>query len=375
MTRLRARAASTTTATDALIAALTCAFMGAASAAAPLATHAAPPPALSMPSFLTSDHMLLQRAPTGAVLWGWATASARVNVTVTDAASGIILASAACAAADGAPHKWTTPVIAVAAQVNTTVTVATAGATITVRDVAWGDLYLASGQSNMQYPVADAINGDAERNASTFPTLRLLTFKDTDASAPATDCPSQAPYVWARTTPEAIAPRDTTHGFADPYPSAVAFFAARDLMLALRADGAGDSDNASVPIGLVTAAWSGSAIEHWMPPAMIIDGTPEALGGNGTCGGTRPPPAHPHARDNATCPGGGLDASGRMFYGMIAPLAEGPMRLTGVQWYQGEGECCRGVCRLCSMCVTRCAVELARQEARLTHCIAVAATP
>jgi len=176
----------------------------------------------------------------------------------------------------------------------------------------------------MVYPPADAENGAAEQANSDHPLLRLLTFKDTQASKPATDCKSNAPYVWAASSPTTL----SNHKAGAAYPSAACYFAGRDILAAL---------NHTVPVGLITAAWSGSAIESWMTSAMVQDGTPTVLGGNGTCGGT----VLPGAAAAAGAAGAGAasvstsattSASGGMFYGMIAPLL--PMRLTGIFWYQ-----------------------------------------
>ena len=99
----------------------------------------------------------------------------------------------------------------------------------------------------------------------------------------------------------------------------------QDILLALAKGPA-----PAVPIGLITAAWSGSAIESWMTPDMVQDGTPAALGGNGTCGGTVKPGAGPEAAP----PRQQLELHGSMFNGMIAPFL--PMRLTGIWWCQSH---------------------------------------
>jgi sialate O-acetylesterase len=188
------------------------------------------------------------------------------------------------------------------------------------------------------YPVADAEDGAAEQAAAHHPLLRLLTFRDTAASAPASDCPSAAPYTWAASSPATL----SSHG-KGAYPSAACYFGGRDVLAAL---------NNSVPVGLITAAWSGSTIESWMTEAMVRDGTPALLGGNGTCGGTAAPgagtalgaamAAEAVAAEAAVAAGAGAGAGagargqhGSMFNGMVAPLL--PMRLTGIWWYQGEG--------------------------------------
>jgi len=306
---------------------------------------------LKLPSFL-SDNMVLQRG--GAALWGWAPAGATIRVAVRDSHTGTPLTDAT-AVAEGDDGRWTAT-LKLTATPNTTITVTSgngANSTATLRNVAFGDVYLCGGQSNMEYPMADVFNGAEEREASFNPMLRMLNFQDISTPSSSSDCPSKAPYIWAASAPATISPRSAASdpdkgGFADKYPSAVCWFAARGILEA----------NPGVALGIITAAKSGSAIECWMPPAAITDGIPPSLGGNGTCGGTLKPARAGIAAaetvnvldgydndDNgavtiqeseadSTCPRNGIAKSGGYFNGMIAPLL--PMRLTAVLWYQGE---------------------------------------
>jgi sialate O-acetylesterase len=291
---------------------------------------------LRLPSFL-SDHMVLQRGR--GVVWGWAAPGEKVQATVKAdvAASGKVLASAsATAAVDGA---WQVT-LSVEAQLTSVLEVRTASASIVLQDVAWGDVFLCSGQSNMEYPMADAFNGTAEREAANYPTLRMLNLADRPWPVPAgkngtaSDCPSKAPYVWAASKPSTITPRsgsqlgDGPTDFSDKYPAAVCWYSARELVKA----------DQGVPIGIICASKSGSAIESWMPEAAMRDGTPAAYGGNGTCGGAvalpgRQSAQHP-AANGSSCPRGGLRKSGNYYRGMIAPLTK--MRISAIWWYQGE---------------------------------------
>lgn len=290
---------------------------------------------LRLPSFL-SDHMVLQRGH--GVVWGWAAPGEVVLTTVkaSVATGGEVLASArSTAAMDGAWQATLT----VEAQLTSVVEVRTRSASVVLQDVAWGDVFLCSGQSNMEYPMADAFNGTAEREASSFPTLRMLNLADRPWPVPsgkngtARDCPSKAPYIWAASKPSTITPRsgselrDGPTDFSDKYPAAVCWYSARELVRA----------EPSVPVGIISASKSGSAIELWMPEAAMLDGTPAVYGGNGSCGGTVALPGRrPVSRsDNASsCPRGGLVKSGAYYRGMIAPLTK--MRISAVWWYQGE---------------------------------------
>lgn len=305
-------------------------------------TLPAPTPTLKVPSFL-SDYMVLQRG--NATVWGWDAPGNSVSVRVVNEEDGSELASVSALASkdEGA---WRVLLSVASALGNTTVVVSSSSGSVTLSNVAFGDVYLCSGQSNMVYPVSDAENGEAELANSNYPLLRILTLKDIQSSTAATDCATNAPYIWAPSSPDSLSPPH--HGSAPPspplnsapapsppglagerlgadlpsYPSAACWFGGRDIHVSL---------GKKVPIGLITAAWNGSPIESWMLPEMIADGTPDELGGSGTCGGIRPPVSNAeHSRATSI----ESEAHGGMFNGMIAPLL--PMRLTGIWWYQGE---------------------------------------
>ena len=282
-----------------------------------LFTHAASSPELRVPSFLSSN-MVLQRD--GAQLWGWAPASAVVTVAVRDTATNALLAEVNTTA-NSSTGAWLTTLLSIRARTTSaTVSIAAPGeSTIVLNNTLFGDVLLCSGQSNMAYPVADAFDGPSERAASNYPLLRMFNVRDTSTSAPATDCPSKAPYIWAASAPATLS-KSTASGMGADFPSAACWFAARDLL----------ESNTSVPVGIITAAWSGSSIQSWMPKMMLLDGQSLALGGNGTCGGTVPAHLGPAAAKPCT----DASKSGGMFNGMIAPLL--PMRLAAILWYQGE---------------------------------------
>jgi sialate O-acetylesterase len=105
---------------------------------------AAAPDHLALPSFL-SDHMVLQRG--GAVLWGWAAPGSIVVVTVKDGA-GKVLATGHGSAAAAAGGDWSVPISVSEPQPTSMVEVNAGSASVLLSDVAWGDVFLCSGQSN-----------------------------------------------------------------------------------------------------------------------------------------------------------------------------------------------------------------------------------
>jgi sialate O-acetylesterase len=107
-----------------------------------------------------------------------------------------------------------------------------------VRDILIGDVWLCSGQSNMQWPVAKAMNAPEEVADADWPHIRLFSLAHASSQEPLSWCRGR----WNICTPQTIG------GF-----SAVAYYFGRKI-----------HRQTSVPIGLVQSTWSGSMIEAWM---------------------------------------------------------------------------------------------------------------
>ena len=103
---------------------------------------------------LFSSGMILQRGA-GTRIWGTTNATAAVTVTVTDGSTGAVLASVKSAGPSGG--KWMVTVAAgVDATMNSTVTATDGVAVDSLADVAWGDVLLCGGQSNMGFGMCGA---------------------------------------------------------------------------------------------------------------------------------------------------------------------------------------------------------------------------
>ncbi|WP_246073915.1 sialate O-acetylesterase [Hymenobacter jeollabukensis] len=177
---------------------------------------------------LVGDHMVLQRGQP-LPLWGWADAGEAVTVTWR---------GQTYAAKTGGPNgRWTVTLPATPAGGPYELTVQGQNQ-LTVRDVLVGDVWLASGQSNMEWPVRDALNAPAEIAAANFPRIRRI---DVPNEAALTPQPDFGGAGWQPCTPE------TVGSF-----SAVAYFFARELQ-----------QQYQVPIGLITAEWGGTPAEAW----------------------------------------------------------------------------------------------------------------
>lgn len=114
------------------------------------------------------------------------------------------------------------------------------GQTQRLDDIMVGDVWLCSGQSNMEFPLHDATNAYAEVSGSTHPMLRLLNVPR--QSSPTPQQRFSAPSGWQRSAPE------TAADF-----SAACYFMGRDLQT-----------RENIAIGLIAASWGGSVIEDWI---------------------------------------------------------------------------------------------------------------
>jgi sialate O-acetylesterase len=174
------------------------------------------------------DHMVLQRDQKDRV-WGWADPGEEVTVTIKDQSK------TAKAGPDG---KWQVMLDPLPTGGPYTMTVKGKN-TLTFSDVLAGEVWICSGQSNMQMSVAGSNDADLEIRAANFPGIRLITVPNRGTQEPQKDFHGK----WAVCSPH------TVGGF-----SAVGFFFGRQLHQTL-----------GVPIGLINDAWGGSACEAWIP--------------------------------------------------------------------------------------------------------------
>jgi len=182
---------------------------------------------------LFSDHAVLQRGRPIAV-WGTAGPGERVKVSLGGVSRDVT------AGRDG---RWRADLPAMEAGGPYRLEAAGQGASASAADVLIGDVWLCSGQSNMEFPLARALNGDAEAAAAADPLLRLLTVPKKTQAAPATGFGGAV--SWAAASPQSV--RDF---------SAACYFMVRDLRASQK-----------VPVGAVAASWGGTAIRSWMDEA------------------------------------------------------------------------------------------------------------
>lgn len=199
-------------------------------------------PGLATPSELRlgspfSDHMILQQQRPIPV-WGTATPGAKVTVrigpyTVSGSANAegrweVVAPPLEATPPDGGPIA-----LEVTAQDGEGQEVR-----VLVEDVLVGEVWLASGQSNMAWPVASVSNAAAEIAQADDAYLRMFTVARSNAVSPQLFCQG----AWA------VCSTSTVQGF-----SAVAYFFARELRREL-----------GVPVGVLHSSWGGSPIEPWI---------------------------------------------------------------------------------------------------------------
>lgn len=196
-------------------------------AATALATAAQAAPLLA-PVF--TDHAVLQRGQPIRV-WGAARPGAVVSLKLGEAET------TATADADG---RWSTTFPAREPGAALTLTAKAEGDAQTISDLLVGDVWLCSGQSNMEYPLRRALNGEAEAANAADPDIRLLQTGRTSLPEPTGALPKDA--AWRVASPE------SANNF-----SAACFFMGREI-----------KKTTGAPIGLIDATWGGSVIQAWI---------------------------------------------------------------------------------------------------------------
>jgi sialate O-acetylesterase len=182
---------------------------------------------------LIGDNMVLQR-DSPLKLWGWADPGERIQIRFRDQVRR------ATADASGA---WSVTLAAVSAGGPYQMRLI-GKHTLTLRNLLVGDVWLASGQSNMEFPLrrkggfGGVSNAEREISGAYFPRMRLLLVNKETAFSPKSDVNSQG---WQTVTPA------TAASF-----SAVAYLFGRELQQRYR-----------VPIGLIESSWGGTPAESW----------------------------------------------------------------------------------------------------------------
>jgi sialate O-acetylesterase len=293
--------------------------------AVPILLSAAALPAQVILPKILSSHMVIQR-DLPVHVWGKAHPGQAVSVSFREESRDTVT--------DGVGH-WSVYLKPGAAGGPFSLTV-TAGAVtgeqgsqppITLDDVMVGDIWLASGQSNMEFPLSRANTGAQDLPTAANPRIRLLMIRKRSADYAVPDADTDG---WTLSNPE------TAKDF-----SAVAWYFARDIV-----------SREHVTIGLIDATWGGTIGESWVRLTAL--GEDAALAPIFVSRGKMTDNAadsvaqeqdEQRQRDEAKAAGKPIPqfawhaplnswGPGLLWNGMIAPLA--PLPIRGVLWYQGE---------------------------------------
>jgi len=273
-----------------------------------------------LPSIISDNMVLMQEVPVN--VWGWAEPQEEVTVKLGDkSATGTT-------DFDG---KWHLKLAGLEPGLVGDMTV-TGKNTLTVKNVAVGEVWVCSGQSNMEMAVGSSNNAAEEIKNSANPQIRMFTVARGAKADPQEECAGK----W-----EVADPAVTGHF------SAVAYFFGRLL-----------NEKVKVPIGLIHTSWGGTPIEFWMPTE-ILQADPDfqgiishwadvkakypkakadydealakwkAIAEEAKAAGkpTPPTPSFPPGGDD-------FGAPGCLYNAMIAPIL--PYTIRGATWYQGE---------------------------------------
>jgi sialate O-acetylesterase len=202
--------------------------------------------------------MVLQRSPQRAVVWGYGDPSTLTILRMNDEVYTTISESEPANAQN--ESIWSVTLDAVSEEgpfdihvsqplVNGTLV------TITLHDVLFGDVWICSGQSNMQLTVGMIYNATEEiANADNYPKIRLFTVALIPSAVPVEELLGMN-LNWSVASPHSVGGPDSA------YMSAVCWLYGRMIHQAL--DGR--------PIGLIATSWGGTAVEFWMPPKALED--------------------------------------------------------------------------------------------------------
>lgn len=268
-----------------------------------------------------SDNMVLQQKAK-APIWGWAEPGEKIVVRASWNKSAKTTADE-----DG---RWKLKIKTPKAGGPYDITIK-GSSIIRLQNVLIGEVWVCSGQSNMQWAMTQTENPEQDIAAADFPDIRLFTVEREIAEQPKEDCSGD----WSQCSPETVAEF-----------SAVAYFFGKHL-----------HEELDVPIGLISTNWGGTLAEAWTRKEILASDEdlvpilerhavmeanyPENLkrheknmeawkvkAEKAKAEGTKVPrrPRKPEKRH--------ANSPSSLYNGMIAPII--PFSIQGAIWYQGE---------------------------------------
>lgn len=275
---------------------------------------------VKLPAVIADNMVLQQKA--NAPVWGWADPGEKISIIASWKNSA--------KTTTGKDGKWKLKLKTPKAGGPYDITI-TGKNTIKLQNILIGEVWLCSGQSNMQWSMSKTENADQHIATANYPNIRLFTVKRDVADQPKDDCTGN----WSQCSPENVA------NF-----SAVAYFFGKHLQ-----------DELDIPIGLINTSWGGTPAEAWTRKEFLqkndiltpilerhehqIERLPKALekyplqyenwkkqAEKAKAEGKNPPypPQKPAIRNQRS--------PSSLYNAMIAPII--PYAIKGAIWYQGE---------------------------------------
>ena len=251
-----------------------------------IALYAAAQPALRLPAII-SNHAVLQQA-SDVKLWGWGPSTYPVKISCGWNPADTIFAN------PGKDCAWSTSVKTPKAGGPYSITFISGNQKVVIDDILIGEVWLCSGQSNMEYSfswpqgVLDA--GDAVAKSANN-EIRFFQISHLYNAYPQTNCDG----VWKVCSPETV--KDM---------SVVGYFFGKKI-----------NEQTKSPVGLIASYWGGTSVQVWTPK-QTFDRDPELVKAANNLKPVSWSPVEPSVIYNA----------------MIYPLV--PYRIAGAIWYQGE---------------------------------------
>ncbi|XP_046550379.1 sialate O-acetylesterase-like isoform X2 [Haliotis rubra] len=242
-----------------------------------------------------NDHMVLQASPFQATVWGY---SSQMGDAVKVEVDGQQPVSTTVRSVGGEGMWFVKLPVIPAGSTPYTVTATSSLGTIQLTDVLFGDVWICSGQSNMQFTLDMANNASAElQDSLNYPNIRVFTVQLNQSSTPLYDL-IDVEEPWS--VPHPVGHSPWSHF------SAVCWLYGKYLYNTLKK-----------PIGLVASSWGGTPIETWSTQDSLSKCRNEST---------------QHVYDRLDVPPPRRDSV--LWNAMIHPLVN--MTIYGAIWYQGE---------------------------------------
>ena len=184
---------------------------------------------VKLPGFFGNSMVLQQEKEIR--IWGWADSGEKIEVSLAAASASVIADS---------EGKWAATLPAMKANKAAQTLSVSGSNTITLKDVLIGEVWLCSGQSNMEWAVRSSSDSANEIAAADYPMIRHIKVPKRPSNVALDDI----------TAPWQVCTPSTAGNF-----TACGYFMARHL-----------SKELDVPIGLINSSWGGTRVEPWTPP-------------------------------------------------------------------------------------------------------------